>query len=307
MTKWFLPLVFCAHILLAVEETVAFSVPRPRRLSHPSAVSVASKDSTTISTAIDVVNLTSRPQLHTMDEGIFKFNTLLIDSVYNILCLLYPIKGTERDFARFYVLETVARVPYFAYLSVLHFRETMGERESHNLMRTHYAQADNEYHHLLVMEQLGGNAQWFDRLAAQTMAFVYYWYVVAVYMWKEPAAYHLSELIEDHAYETYDDFLKEHSSRLMAMPVPDIARKYYEQDNPFLFDLFCTVKEESAETFSSRRPKLETLYDVFINIRDDEREHWKTLCNLVQYDDVNAVSASQVQSTTPTTIVTSSP
>jgi len=27
------------------------------------------------------------------------------------------------------------------------------------------------------------------------------------------------------------------------MPVPDIARKYYIEDNPFLFDLFCTVKD----------------------------------------------------------------
>ena len=34
--------------------------------------------------------------------------------------------------------------------------------------------------------------------------FFYYWYVVAVYALSEQAAYHLSELIEDHAYATYD-------------------------------------------------------------------------------------------------------
>lgn len=54
--------------------------------------------------------------------------------------LLYPVRGTERDFARFYVLETVARVPYFAYLSVLHLRETFGDREGGEKMRTHYAE-----------------------------------------------------------------------------------------------------------------------------------------------------------------------
>ena len=78
-----------------------------------------------------------------MDEAIFKFNKTLIDTVYDIICFLYPVKGNERDFARFYVLETVARVPYFAYLSVLHLRETFGDRESSDKMRSHYAEADN--------------------------------------------------------------------------------------------------------------------------------------------------------------------
>ena len=49
----------------------------------------------------------------TMDEGIYGFNKKLIDTVYDVICFLYPVKGNDRDFARFYVLETVARVPYF--------------------------------------------------------------------------------------------------------------------------------------------------------------------------------------------------
>jgi hypothetical protein len=48
-----------------------------------------------------------------------------------------------------------------------------------------------------------------------------------------------------------------------------LRRKYYEQDDPFLFDLFCTVKEpgDMAGRFCETRPKLETLYDVFVNVR----------------------------------------
>lgn len=42
-------------------------------------------------------------------------------------------------------------------------------------MRTHYAEADNELHHLLIMESLGGNSSAVDRSLAQTMAFFYYW------------------------------------------------------------------------------------------------------------------------------------
>jgi ubiquinol oxidase len=251
------------------------------------------------------------PPAKTMDEGIYGFNKAVIDTVYDIICFLYPVKGTERDYARFYVLETVARVPYFAYLSVMHLRETFGERypKMSDRMRTHYAEADNELHHLLIMESLGGNSNIVDRTLAQTMAFGYYWYVIVIYTFNESAAYHLSELIEDHAYNTYSKFTEEYEERLKLEPVPDVARKYYELDNPFLFDLFCTVKNKSdtdssssidgSNNYSSRRPQLTSLYDVFINIRDDEKEHWKTLCNLVQYDDMNAVDATEVQSTTP--------
>ena len=134
-----------------------------------------------------------------------------------------------------------------------------------------------------------------DRTLAQTMAFFYYWYVVGVYSISEQAAYHLSELIEDHAYNTYNTFLTKNEAKLKTLPVPDVARQYYEIDDPYLFDKFCTVKD-GGEGFSNRRPKLESLYDVFVNVRDDEKEHWKTLCNLVQFDSMEA-QGNQIEST----------
>ena len=85
-------------------------------------IAVATSDE--VAAAAASVELPAR----TMDEWIYDFNKILIDTVYDVICFLYPVKGNERDFARFYVLETVARVPYFAYLSVMHFRETFGER-----------------------------------------------------------------------------------------------------------------------------------------------------------------------------------
>jgi len=158
----------------------------------------------------------------------------------------------------------------------------------------------SELHHLLIMESLGGNSSVVDRTIAQTMAFGYYWYVVAVYAFSEPAAYHLSELIEDHAYNTYNGYLTKYEDMLKKMPVPAIARKYYIEDNPYMFDQFCTVKDKTGDgNFSSRRPKLESLYDVFVNVRDDEKEHWKTLCNLVQYNDMQGVENKSVQGTKP--------
>jgi ubiquinol oxidase len=107
--------------------------------------------------------------------------------------------------------------------------------------------------------------------------------------------------------------LAEYETKLKEQPVPDMARKYYERDNPFLFELFCTVKSRSLQAsdgttnlYTNRvRPlQLNNLYDVFCNIREDEHEHWKTLCNLVQFNDMNAVDATEVKSTEPIVLVT---
>jgi len=227
-----------------------------------------------------------------LEEQIYNLNKFIVDNVYDVICFFYD----GNDYARFFVLETVARVPYFAYLSVMHLRETFGSRDpgDGDRMRTHYAEADNELHHLLIMESLGGNSSLFDRTLAQTMAFTYYWYVIGVYTFSEKAAYHLSELIEDHAYNTY---LTKNEALLKTLPVPDIARQYCELDNPYLFDKFCTVKDGTDE-MSTRRPELKTLYDVFVNVRNDEKEHWKTLCNLVQFDTMSGMG-NTIESTKP--------
>lgn len=95
-------------------------------------------DSTRFISAVAKRTDLDKGQATKMDERIFAFNKVLIDTVYELICFLYPVKGTERDYARFFVLETVARVPYFAYLSVLHLRETFGERGLGERMRTHY-------------------------------------------------------------------------------------------------------------------------------------------------------------------------
>ena len=88
---------------------------------------------------------------------------------------------------------------------------------------------------------------------------------------------------------------------LRTMGVPDVARRYYEEDNPFLFDLLCTmsgcVSEPTPE--SVRRPTLCSLYDVFVNIRNDEMEHWATLCNLVQQDSLSGLDGTDVAPSRP--------
>ena len=134
-----------------------------------------------------------------------KFNTVVLDITVAILDFLY--RG--RDYQRFWVLEEIARAPYFAFLSVLHFRESMGLRgpEHLYLMKEHFAQSINETEHLEYMESRGGNSYWIDRFLAKHLVLIYYWSNV-VYYWISPSlAYHLSYEVEIHAATTYGKYL----------------------------------------------------------------------------------------------------
>ena len=134
-----------------------------------------------------------------------QLNKLTLDITVNILDYLY--KG--RDYPRFWVLEEIARAPYFAFLSVLHLRESLGLRgpEHLYLMKEHFAQTLNETEHLEYMESRGGNAYWIDRFVARHLVLIYYWSNV-VYYWLAPrSAYHLSYEVEIHAAETYAKYL----------------------------------------------------------------------------------------------------
>ena len=137
-----------------------------------------------------------------------KFNTVVLDITVAILDFLY--KG--RDYPRFWVLEEIARAPYFAFLSVLHFRESMGLRgpEHVDLMVQHFEQSINETSHLEYMESRGGNQYWVDRFVAKHLVLIYYW-VNVVYYWVAPrTAYHLSYEVEIHAATTYAKYLADH-------------------------------------------------------------------------------------------------
>ena len=132
-------------------------------------------------------------------------NIVVLNITVAILDFLY--KG--RDYQRFWVLEEIARPTYFAFVSVLHLRESLGLRGQEHLylMEEHFAQTLNETEHLEYMESRGGNAYWVDRFVARHLVLIYYW-INVVYYWLSPmSAYHLSYEIEIHAAETYAKYL----------------------------------------------------------------------------------------------------
>lgn len=80
--------------------------------------------------------------------------------VYDVTCLFLDLRFAGRPLPRFWFLETVARMPYFAYTSCLHLFSTLGWFRSPTLMNMHHAEELNEAYHLAVMESLGGDKRW---------------------------------------------------------------------------------------------------------------------------------------------------
>eukprot|EP00985_Skeletonema_marinoi_P006315 scaffold2728_cov137-Skeletonema_marinoi.AAC.13 len=174
--------------------------------------------------------------------------------------------GEDRAYARFYALETIARVPYFSYLSVLHLYETLGRWRRAKYLK------------------------FLDRFLAQHIAFGYYGVVILSYLINPIFAYNLNQDVEEHAFSTYDEYLRENEEMLKGQPAPQAAIDYYIEGDMYMFDEFQTTCE-------MRRPKIENLYDVFVAIRDDEAAHVETMKALQTELDVASIHDGECEST----------
>lgn len=79
--------------------------------------------------------------------------------------------------------------------------------------------------------------------------------------------------MQHHATDTYTEFAEQNEELLKTIPPPLVALNYYKAGDLYLFDQMQT----GWSAKEPRRPPCDNLYDVFINIRDDEIEHVKTM------------------------------
>ena len=135
-------------------------------------------------------------------------NSFILNNTVKILDFVY----SDRHLQRFWVLEVIARSPYFAFLSVLHFKESLGLKNDITmfLMKEHFYQSINETEHLKEMEKRGGDKFWIDRFLARHLVLVYYWIMVFYYFCSPRNAYDVNIKIEEHAFNTYTKYLKDH-------------------------------------------------------------------------------------------------
>lgn len=167
---------------------------------------------------------------------------------YYALCngidLLYP----NNPINRFWFLETVARMPYFSYVSILHFYETMGWWSIDNKLREEHTKEDiNEGNHLLIMESLGGGTIWKDQLLARHTAILYYMVLIVLYLLAPRTAYKSSEMLEMHAVATYEEFLEQNQDLLKELPAPFISQKIYGKSVENLYQIFWLISYDERK------------------------------------------------------------
>nr|QOI90341.1 hypothetical protein HWQ62_00204 [Pyramimonas orientalis virus] len=173
-------------------------------------------------------------------------------ALYYIICHLLDIIYKDKPIDRFWFLESVARMPYFSYIAIIHMYETLGWWElDGSLKKKHYEEEANETSHLRIMESLGGNAKWWNRFLARHGAMAYYGVLLILFMLSPKTAYMSSELLEMHAVDTYTEFYESNESILKNLPPTKEALEY--------------------------KPGTQNLYDVFKQIRDDEYKHAKQM------------------------------
>ena len=167
---------------------------------------------------------------------------------YYVICWFLDFIFKDKPIDRFWFLETIARMPYFSYVAVLHLYETLGWWETGSgLKKTHYDEEANETYHLRIMESLGGDSLWWNRFLARHGAVAYYIMLLVLFMLTPKYAFLFSELLELHAVDTYDEFC-ENNKELLSMMSPTIEAIDY-------------------------LPNAENLYDVFMRISEDEYKH----------------------------------
>lgn len=182
----------------------------------------------------------------------------VIKAPYYILCWFLDVLFEGRHVpSRFFLLETVARMPYFSYITMLHLYETLGFwRRSVDMKRIHFAEEMNEFRHLMIMESLGGDQQWWVRFIAQHSAIVYY--IVLCLLWglSPSLSYKFSEMLESHAVNTYGQFLEDNPEALKNLPPPTAAVEYYAlgASDPFFAEIQ-TSSVSKGSTVSLKQPR----------------------------------------------------
>lgn len=205
----------------------------------------------------------------------------IIKLPYLTLCYLLDVVFENKNpFCRFFLLETVARMPYFSYITMLHLYETLGFwRRSADIKRIHFAEEWNEFHHLLIMESLGGDQPYWVRFMAQHSALAYYIALCVLWAMSPTLSYKFSEMLETHAVDTYGQFVDENEEALKALPPSMVAVEYYTVgvSDP-MFGEYQTASVSNPDR-GVRKPgvNLKSLYDVFVAIRNDEGDHVSTM------------------------------
>ena len=212
--------------------------------------------------------------------GVMK-EPLALRAPYHLLCplidLVYkqPADAEKIDsgsaIQRLYVMEKIGRAPYLSFLSMLNLYESFGLwRPSEDLRVAHAHQELSKFRRQRMIEQLGGDQPWTARFIAEHSALFTHLTIVHLWFLSPSLAYRFAQMIESHAFHTYDAFLEQNESALKSMQISSISDADTSAPDSNLFEMFSSFKDDNS--IHSMRLAEAYYPSVVLNAADSEKK-----------------------------------
>ena len=165
--------------------------------------------------------------------------------------LLY---GRRPSYQKFRTLEIIARVPYhswasasFTLLTLFYADEARALRLS-KISRFATFAADNETMHVVVVSNLArkhGRAGFIRRTFVPVIfSFFYFWSAYLLYILAPRWALEMNYLFENHAFEQYSQFIREHERELRHSVIESSYLTAYGRHPRSQYEFFCSVRND---------------------------------------------------------------
>jgi len=165
------------------------------------------------------------------------------------------VYGSKPSLLKFRSVEVIARVPYHSWTASVYTVLTMfywNEEKALSLSCINeYAQhgQDNETMHVVAISHItkdeGLHAGLFRHtLIPMIFAFFYYWSSYLLHLMCSRYSYELNFLFEEHAYEQYDQFIRENEKELREKKLECKYVEWYGRTCATQYDFFCSVRND---------------------------------------------------------------
>lgn len=164
------------------------------------------------------------------------------------------VYGRRASVPKFRAIEVIARVPYHSWESAAYTLLTLfyshEEKAIQLSERSRFARVaqDNETMHVVVISALARaeGRSGFIRYSVipAVFSFFYFWAAYLLYLIRPRWSLELNYLFEQHAFEQYSQFLREHESRLTQTPINSRFLTWYGRSCATQYDFFLSVRND---------------------------------------------------------------
>jgi len=189
--------------------------------------------------------------------------------------------GKKPSYLKFRAVEVIARVPYHSWAAVAHTLLTLFYRDEKRALKlcedNNFARLsqENETMHVIVISKLAEEDQKGNVIShtiiPMLFAFFYYWVSYLMYLIKPKWSLQLNYLFENHAYEQYDQFLRENESLLKNRIVASDFLLWYGRDPKSQYEFFQSVRNDEL---IHRNKSVRAIEQLMVHpVRNDTSEH----------------------------------